>query len=100
MDELTEEQQLCIAGIAKCDNFLKDWAMSGIKHGSCNLFANEMPPLEVVEKFKKYNRELTDGGADESPDFHLVIFFANAKQGFILRMVAIQEREENAVFMA
>ena len=100
-DELTSEQELCLAGIAKCDNFLKNWAMNGYKRGErlCNLYANEMPPPEVVERFKKMNRELVDGGADESSDFHMVIFYANAKQGFILRLIAIQERE-NAFSMA
>lgn len=100
-EELTSEQELNLAGIAKCDNFLKNWAMGGYKRSErlCNLYANEMPPLKVVERFKKYNRELVDGGADESPDFHMVIFYANAKHGFILRLVAIHERE-NAFSMA
>lgn len=102
MDELTEEQQLCIAGIAKCDRFLKNWDMRGFKKGDIKVceYADEVSPEKVAETFKKFNRELEDGGADKDPDFCLVIFYANAKQGFILRMVAIQEREENAVFMA
>ena len=102
--ELTEEQQLCLTGIAKCDAFLQNWDMRGfeIKKDSIRFCesTDEVPPQKVVETFRGFNRELEDGGADKSPDFCLVIFFANAKQGFILRMVAIQEREENAVFMA
>lgn len=102
MDELTEEQQLCLAGIAKCDNFLKNWDMRGFKKSEIKVceYADEVPPEKVAETFKKLNREIENGGADKDSDFCLVIFFANAKQGFILRMVAIQEREENAVFMA
>lgn len=101
-DPLTKEQVVCLQGIEKCDNFLKNWDMLGFKKGDIKVceYADEVSPEKVAETFKKFNRELVDGGADNSPDFCLVIFFANAKQGFILRMVAIQEREENAVFMA
>ena len=58
-----------------------------------------LSPEKVAETFKKFNRELEDGGTDISPDYCLVIFYAKAKYGFIMRLVAIQERE-NAVFMA
>lgn len=97
----TDEQLLCLAGIAKCDNFLKNWDMRGNKKGGKKVceYADKIPPQEVAETFKKFNRELEDAGADEDPDFCLVVFFANAKHGLIMRMVAIQERE-NAVSMA
>lgn len=91
MNEIEKEK--CLAGIAKCDSFLKDWAMNGKKHGQCNLFANKIPPEEVAAKFKQYNQQIVDGGGDESSEFHLVIFYANAKYGFIMRLVAIQEAE-------
>lgn len=98
---LTSEQAKNIAGITKCDNFLKNWDMRGNKKGDIKVcdYANEVMPEVVVAAFKKFNSQLIDGGCDESPDFHLVIFYANAKQGFILRLVAIQE-SENAVLMA
>ena len=101
-EPLTNVQVVCLQGIKKCDNFLKNWDMRGCKKGNIKVceYADEVSPEKVAETFKKFNRELEDGGADKNPDFCLVIFFANAKQGFILRMVAIQEREENAVFMA
>jgi hypothetical protein len=96
-----DEQLLCLAGIAKCDNFLKNWDMRGNKKGDKKVceYADKVSPQRVAETFKKFNRELEDAGADEEPDFCLVIFFANAKYGFIMRLVAIQERE-NAVSMA
>ena len=101
-EPLTNERVVCLQGIEKCDNFLKNWDMRGYKKGDIKVckYADEVPPEKVAEAFKKFNRELEDVGADKDPDFCLVIFYANAKQGFILRMVAIQEREENAVFMA
>jgi hypothetical protein len=100
-DILTEEQKKCFLGIAKCDNFLKNWDMRGFQKGEIKIceYADEIPPHEVVATFKKFNRELVDGGADKSTDFCLVIFYANAKYGFILRLVEIQERE-NALSMA
>lgn len=101
-DYLTNEQVVCLEGIEKCDNFLKNWDIRGNKRSAgievyeC---ANELTPEVVAKTFKKFNSQLVDGGCDESPDFHMVIFYANAKQGFILRLVAIQERE-NAFSMA
>ncbi len=101
-EPLTNEQVVCLQGIEKCDNFLKNWDIRGNKKSAgikvCE-YANEVVPELVARTFKRFNSQLVDGGCDESPDFHLVIFYANAKQGFILRLVAIQERE-NAVFMA
>lgn len=98
---LTSEQAKNIAGITKCDNFLKNWDMRGNKKGDIKVceYADEVSPEKVAEAFKRFNQGIIDGGGDINPDFCLVIFFANAKQGFILRMVAIQERE-NAVLMA
>lgn len=97
--ELTEEQQLCLAGIAKCDAFLQNWDMRGfeVKKDSIRFCesTDEVPPQKVVETFRGLNRELRN----EDPDICLVIFFANAKCGFIMRLVEIQERE-NAVSMA
>lgn len=100
-EPLTNEQVVCLQGIEKCDNFLKNWDMRGYTKSEIKIcaYADEVPPQEVVETFKRFNRELEDGGADKSPDFCLVIFYANAKYGFIMRLVAIQERE-NAVSMA
>lgn len=96
------EKKRCYDGIKKCDSFLKSWDMRGNRIGEVKVCscADEVMPEEVVITFKKLNSQLFDGGGNESPDYHLVIFYANAKQGFIKRLVDMQEREENAVFVA
>ena len=50
--ELTEEQQLCLTGIAKCDAFLQNWDMRGfeIKKDSIRFCesTDEVPPQKVL----------------------------------------------------
>lgn len=95
------ERKQALAGIEKCDEFLKNWDIRGNKKGDIKVcsYANEVTPEAVAKAFKHFNSQLVDGGADEYPDFSLVIFYANAKHGFILRLVKIQEKE-NALSMA
>jgi len=96
------EKKRCYDGIKKCDSFLKGWDIWGNRVGEAKIYspADEAIPEKVTISFKELNRQLFDGGGNESPDYHLVIFYANAKQGFIKRLVDMQEREENAFFVA
>lgn len=93
------EELKCLAGIQKCDEFLKKWDIRGNRIGAIKVdsYANEIPPDEVASRFKRFNRGIVDGGGDENPDFSLVIFYANAKQGFIMRLVRMREAKEYGV---
>ncbi len=94
------ERKKALEGIKKCDNFLKDWNIKGFKtHYENHKQANEIPPQEVAATFKRFNREIYRGGGEPDADFNLVIFYANAKYGFILRLVKMQECE-NALSLA
>lgn len=95
------EELKCLAGIQKCDEFLKKWDVRGNKIGTINVgsCANEIPPDEVAALFRRFQRGIVDGGADESPDFSLAIFYANAKQGFIMRLARMRELEKQTTKM-
>lgn len=96
------ERKRCMDGIAKCDEVLKNWDMRGNKkHEKIKVceYANEVPPDKVARTFKAFNRGIEDGGGKASADYNLVIFHANAKYGFILRLSDMQERE-NALSLA
>ena len=91
-----EEEKKCLKGIIKCDEVLSKWDMRGYKrHKSIKVceYANEVPPQKVAATFKRLNKDLEDCGCDADPDYFLVIFYANAKCDFILRLVQIREQE-------
>lgn len=79
------EKERCLAGIKKCDEFLKSKTLMASK----NYVASEIPPEKVVSIVKGFIYQGYGSKADNS----LIIFYANAKQGFILRLVAMQEAE-------
>lgn len=93
------ERKQALAGIGKCDEFLKNWDMNVFAKGeieSCKS-ADKVPPQEVAEvakTFARSNREILKGGGEPDKDFCLVIFYANAKYGFILRLAKMQEKED------
>ena len=93
-----EEKKRYIAGIAKCDEVLEQWAMSGYKRTkNSNLkiceYTNKVQPQIVVETYNRFNRQIEDAGGDPCAEFYLVIFYANAKLGFINRLAKIHEIE-------
>ena len=90
------ERKQALAGIGKCDEFLKNWDMNGFAKGEIEICecADKVPPQEVAETFAKFNREILKGGGELDKDFCLVIFYANAKYGFILRLAKMQEKED------
>ena len=93
-----EEKKRYIAGIAKCDEVLKNWAMSGYKRIKnkkikCE-YVHKVPPQNVVETYKRFNRVIENGGGEPCAEFYLVIFHANAKLEFINRLAKIHELEE------
>lgn len=98
MSELTILQKHYLKQIAKCDEFLQK--ISDEETKCLGGKANEVDPVLVRNTFKRYNHQLLDGGADESPNYCLVVFHANAKHCFILKLQEIQEREDYAISMA
>jgi hypothetical protein len=86
---MSGDEVLCLEGIRKCDEFLKGWR-GGLTSGDS---ADKMPPDDVARSFRRIINQIHDGGGEPCADYHLVIFWANAKQGFIMRLAGIREAE-------
>lgn len=93
-----KERERCYVGIRKCDEFLKNWDVRGFKRDALKIdsYANEIPPEEVVAEFKHLKSAGFDGGGQPNSDWNVVIFYANAKLGFISRLVKMQEAEDES----
>ena len=91
----------CYAEIKKCNDFLKEWDMNGYRKSGTNTapFCDKVPPEEVVAQYRKIKQQVYDGGGQPESDWDIVIFWANAKYGLIMRLVSMQEAE-NAVSLA
>lgn len=89
-----EEKEKCYAGIRKCDEFLKNHCYGGnCNYGNCD----KAPPDEVAEFYKRFLKQNQDTAkAMGIGCINLIIFYANAKYGFIMRLVVMQEAENES----